>query len=313
MNQDALIIAKSILELKQDNDLIKDYLFPFFISFFSALLGAGVAYYFNKRQESFRIERERFDLANKIISDVLSGLHCLVSVKSNYIGIRGKEPFQRAFEVPIMIMNEKLLEIDISKYYFIGRKQTCNFTFKQRVAQWINYKVIGLQPFIPDNVEIGKSWRNLLRLSACISNYNYISAIIDKRNLIDEDIKKDIQSACVRFGINPREVSGEFILENVSQAKLIPYIHITEMLIALLDHVLREMDSFVSEFPEIAESNIEMKMIGPKAKVARIENDRPAYLASLIPIRQPDFNKLSLIIGKDLDETKRTYTFSDWY
>lgn len=38
MNQDALVIARSILELKQDGDVLKDYIFPFFVAFFQLYL-----------------------------------------------------------------------------------------------------------------------------------------------------------------------------------------------------------------------------------------------------------------------------------
>jgi hypothetical protein len=313
VNQDALVIARSILELKQNGDTLKDYIFPFFIAFFSALLGAGVAYFFNRRQERFRVERERFDLANKLMSDVLSGLNTLVSIKSNYIGMTQTGPFERAFEVPIIMLNERGLEIDISKYYFIGSIQTCNFPLWQKIVRWINREVIRTEINKPSAEDIGKTWRNLMRLVACINNYNYIMTAVAKRNEIDKDIKHDIQHACRQLNANPREVSKEFVLRHVDGAKLIPYIHLTEFVISLLDHVLKEMDSFILEFPEIAESNIEMKMIGSRAKVVRVFNDKPAYLASLIPVIHPNFEVLSGILGMDLEATTRTYTFSNWY
>lgn len=313
MNQEALIIAKSILELKQENDVIKDYLFPFFVAFFSALLGAGVAYIFNKRHERFRVERERFDLANKILTDAVSGLNCLVSIKSNYLGLTSSDPLKRAFEVPIILMNERLLNVDVSRYYFIGPVQTSNFTFKQKFVRWINYKVIHVKPFQPTTEELGRSWRNLMRISAFVSNYNYILTTLEKRNRLNEEIKEDIQKACEVYGYNPRKVTLDFVCKHIDGAKISQHVHLTEFLIALLDHVLKEMDSFVTQFPEIAESNIEMKMIGSRAKVVRIINDRPAYLASLIPIKSPDYVRLSAIVGRDLKETKLVYTFSDWY
>ncbi|MCK7450345.1 hypothetical protein [Enterobacter chengduensis] len=313
MNQDALVIARSILELKQDGDVLKDYIFPFFVAFFSALLGAGVAYSFNKRQERHRIERERFDLANKLLSDVTSALNSLVSIKSNYIGLTEVDPYKRAFSIPFTMLDERSLGVDIARYYFIEPKQTCNFTIMQKISRWINQKIVRVVPSEPSMEDFGKSWRNLMRVKAFVNNYNYILFVLHKRNAIEEDIKKEIQTICRQQKVDPRKASLEFVLLHLEGEKLVHHVHLTELFISLLDHVLKEMDSFVNCFPDIAESNIEMKMIGERAKVVRVINDRPAYLASLIPIIKPDFRALSKIVGRNLRETEQTYTFRDWY
>ncbi|MBK4340421.1 hypothetical protein JJQ24_26100, partial [Enterobacter hormaechei] len=84
MHHDAQLIAQSILELKQNSDTVKDYLFPVLMSFFSALLGGLCAYYFNQRQERNKNEKENFSVATKIFTSALTALNQLIGIKANY-------------------------------------------------------------------------------------------------------------------------------------------------------------------------------------------------------------------------------------
>lgn len=103
------------------------------------------------------------------------------------------------------------------------------------------------------------------------------------------------------------------ILETIDYNRLAKYIDLTEKIICLTDNVLKELDSFVVEFPKIAESNIELSKVGRGVKMIEVKNKRPMYLTCMKPVVPPDFSIISQITGMSIEDARNRYTFSDWY
>ena len=59
MIEETELLVRAIESLRQDENLFKDYIFPIASAFFSALLGAGVAYFTLKYQEDIKIEKRK--------------------------------------------------------------------------------------------------------------------------------------------------------------------------------------------------------------------------------------------------------------
>ena len=78
------LIAEAILQLKQESNVIKDYIFPIAMALFSSLIGALVGYKVYLRQEKLTIERGKLDIANKWSIMAYQMHQQLISIKANY-------------------------------------------------------------------------------------------------------------------------------------------------------------------------------------------------------------------------------------
>lgn len=317
MSLDSILISKAIMQLKQEADPIKDYLFPVLMSFFSAFLGGVAAYFFNLRQEQRKHEKENFTAASKILTNVLLGLNNLVAIKSNYCDMESKEPLFRALSMPTLIMNDIKLEVDLSSIAFIKNVPTANKSMSERMSDWLRYRVLMLKKKSPSPEEMSKSWRNFNRLGACVNNYNYVLELLRVRSVLDAEIRtalvakeNELTDGQFKHGVG---LSFETICNTIGREKLVKYIDLTETIISIVDNVLKEFDSFIFEFPIVAESNIELSKVGRGVKMVRVKNTRPLYIKCIAPITPPNFEKVAQLTGMPVEQAKSRYTFSDWY
>ena len=85
------------------------------------------------------------------------------------------------------------------------------------------------------------------------------------RNQLDSDLKKRLSNIASKdkpvFEIKLDEIKKE-----IGASELSKYIDLTESIVALIDYLIREIDSFIMEFPKVAESNIELSKVN-KAKL----------------------------------------------
>lgn len=91
------------------------------------------------------------------------------------------------------------------------------------------------------------------------------------------------------------------------------FIDITETSIALIDHIIVELYHFLSEFPAIAESNIELSRVREWGGVPTYENKQAAFLECIKPIKKPDFKKFLTYTGMSEQEARDKYTFKSWF
>ncbi|WP_391487766.1 hypothetical protein [Leclercia tamurae] len=311
MTPDAALIAKAILMLKTDVDYAKDYVFPVALSFFSALMGGITAYYINDRQEKIKAEREKLNSSNSLMMISFQMINTLVAIKGNYIGLEFKNPLQRALAINEILFNASEVNFDIGRLSFIKKIPTSNKTFLQKLSFFFKYKMLNRQLHMPSDEEIAKTWRNIARIDAFLFNYNFVLNILLVRNKLDADVRERLSKIS-----NARRPYLEFHLDKINEVigatELSKYIDLTENLVSLIDFLIKEIDSFIINFPQIAESNIELTKVN-KERLSRIVLNKPAYLAALIPIVQPDFELVSLQVGMSQEEAKRRYSYSAWY
>lgn len=310
MSTDAILIAKSILMLRTDIDYIKDYIFPVALSFFSALLGGLTAYYISAKQEQRKAELEKFYAANSLMMLSFQLLNTLIAIKSNYIGMKETNPILRAFSINELLFSEDQISFDISKLSFIKRSPTANKPPIERIAYNMKYKILKKTIPTPSTEELSKSWRNIARVDVFISNYNFVLRSLHVRNELDAYIRGKIAEN-LKSETPILEANFEYIVKLIGAPKISKYIDLTETIIALIDFLIKEADSFLINFPKIAESNIELSKIND-AKIATITLDKPAYLAALIPIIKPDMALISKNVGMSETEALRRYTYNNW-
>ncbi|MFW0766456.1 hypothetical protein ACN0IV_11510 [Trabulsiella odontotermitis] len=313
MSQDALLIAQAISQLKQEINPLKDYIFPLAVSFLSAFFGGVSAYYFNRRQENIKNEREKVSIANKTLILMLAALNELIAIKSNYYMMTSTEPIERALSLdPVVGMHDKL-KVDVFLLGFVKYRPTENIKFYKRFFCFIKHSVLRRKNISPSDVSVGYSWRNYNRINACVSNCNYIFELLATRLPLDTEIKDSIVAvtgtSAKDGAVGKITVSKELFLKTIKPSTFVRYIDITETIISLIDHVIIELDSFMREFPEIAQSNIDLKLVGKGFRLVVIKNDSPLYLNCLKPINQPDFELISKYIGMPVDEAEKRFTF----
>lgn len=312
MDTESLLLAKSVIEANQQVNPFKDYIFPVALSFFSAVMGGYIAIHINNKQEASKAEKEKFNNSMRLMFQVVESINNLVAIKSNYRHIDTSNPYLRAWSFPEILLKLRRLEIDLSDLSFIKEVQTCNFSVYENIKSFINKKIFRKKVKRPSELELGKSWRNFSRLSAMISNYNLIVYHIDKRNVQDDEARKKVHD----FMKVKKIADGSFesaIHSCLTDKEIFNLIDLTELTISLIDHVIKEMDSFVREFPEIAESNIEISKLRVGKKIIRYNNDRPAYTEMLIKTIEPDYSVLASIFGGDIELIKKRYTLVEWY
>ncbi len=312
MDQESLLLAKSVIEANQQVNPLKDYIFPVVLSFLSAVVGGFVATHIHNLQEASKAEKEKFNNSMRLTFQVIESINNLVAIKSNYRHIDTSNPYLRFWQFPEILLKLNRLEINLSDFSFIKQVQTCNFSTYEKARRFINNKIFRRKIKKPSELELGKSWRNLSRLSAMISNYNAIVYHIDKRNFLDDEARKKVHDF-----IKARKIAGasfeSAIHSCLTDKEIFNLIDLTELTISLIDHVIKEMDSFAREFPEIAESNIDISKLRIGKKIIRYKNHRPAYTDMLMKTIEPDFILLASIFGDNIESVKKRYTLGEWY
>ncbi|MCL9671400.1 hypothetical protein [Citrobacter sp. MNAZ 1397] len=311
MTPDAVLIAKAILMLKADVDYVKDYVFPTTLSFFSALLGGVTAYYVNSRQEKIKAESEKCTAANSLMMLSFQMVNTLVAIKANYIGMRSQNPIQRALAINEILFIAGDVVFDIGRISYIKKIPTQNKSTFERLYSFLRYKILKCEVVVPTDEEIGKTWRNLARIDAFLFNYNFVLKTLIIRNQLDSEVRAHLSKVNV-LNEPVFELGLEDIVKEIGAGELSKYIDLTENLVALIDFLIKEIDSFINAFPEIAESNIDLSKT-KGARLVRIVLNKPAYLASLIPIRKPDYKLTSQLVGMTQEEAEKRYSYSDWY
>lgn len=308
MNHDAEIIANAIAALKPTPDYLKDYFFPIFTMFCSALLGGLVAIRISRAQELQRIAKDNFATSNQAFILAHECLNNLIAIKSNYAGkITWGEPLYRAIAYPTMLAKLEEVTFTATGFYFIRAEPTANKSLFGKSYWWLKYQLFRKQVDTPDSDAISLTWRNTVRISSMFGNYNQVMMYLRVRNEISECVKEPLS----RMDFSDKKSFLE--LSNIiGVATTAKYVSITELIIALTDHVIKELHSFLINFPDIAESNIEMKRIKEWGKLPRYKNNKPLFIECLKPTPAPDFKMLAKYTGLSEEEAKARHTFRDW-
>ncbi|WP_432461924.1 hypothetical protein [Citrobacter freundii] len=306
MSHDAEIIAKAIEALKPTQDYLKDYIFPVTLAFFSALLGGASAVYINKRQDFKNVTKENFVSSLQIYNLAHECLSNLVAIKVNYQHIESDEPLIRANQIPTLLTKLDDITYNTQTLYFIKPIRTANKSLLERCYWNIKHHILKKKIEVPDYKQLRNSWRNTVRINAMFSNYNEIMRIARFRNDLNEQVKHLVSQASREQSL-PIEKIQHILGANLCGG----YVDVTESFIALTDYVMVELYEFLLKFPEIAESNIELRKIKELGRLPVVENREVAFLQSMKPIVKPDYKKLAKYTGASEEQLLRKNTYSN--
>lgn len=164
MDENTQILVNSINNLKDDSNLFKNYIFPVISGFFSAVLGAAVAYFSLRHQENIQIERHKLEICNKWIIDAEGLFQSLMAFKENYINEINSEPAERAIKVRRIISHQKPVQMNFSELAFIT-------------------------PQAGDEDHEQPKWRQISRIRGMVENYNALLRVWNDRNMLDKPLR----------------------------------------------------------------------------------------------------------------------------
>ncbi|HHQ5841104.1 TPA: hypothetical protein ACSRPO_001558 [Enterobacter asburiae] len=308
LNQHTGEIARAIESLRPTTDYVKDYIFPVAMAFASALMGGVVAMRLYRKQELQKATKENFTTANEVFIMAHDCLNSLVGTKVNYVNaICSDEPMYRVFAFPEMIAKYEEAKFKANSLYFIRAFPTANKTFMQSLKWKLKHQVLRKAVENPSPEELASSWRNTVRISSMFGNYNLILEYVRKRSQLNvEQLKVEANQYLAK------SPTFDELFTRFSAREIGGLIDVTESTISLIDHVIVELYRFLLEFPEIAESNIELNRIKEWGRLPRYRNEKPLFLKCLTPIVKPNYEKLGKYVGISTEEAKSRYTYNEW-
>lgn len=283
MNEDIQAIVQAIESLKNDGGLFKNYLFPVLSSFFSAILGAVVAYFTLRFQENIQIERTKLDICNKWTIEVEGLFQSLIAFKANYASKIGSNPIERAVKVKTILNHSEPLQLNFAELSFVTPKKNSSEGHNQK-------------------------WRQVPRVRGLIENYNTILRLWEQRNFIERPLRERLISAA---GSKPyADFAFEEIISVIGERNLASLIDLTEKAIHLTDDIIIESNDFLNEFPGVAKAVVDTKRVKRYGTVLKFETEENQYLQKLIcRVPEVDFEKIAEIYGTTISEAQSLYNF----
>ncbi len=273
MSQEQLI-AEAILQLKNEPNIFKDYLFPIAIAFFSASIGGLVGYSIYLRQEKVALEKYKLDMANKWLVMSYQIFQQLIGFKTTYNHRINQNPIERVLTLPTILREDRKYSFDYYELAFIA---------------------IGNE----------SSKYNLGNLPTIFDNYINLLVILKKRDELNENFKKNLFQ---KMDIEISEISENFILKNTHQKDLSALIDLTEIFLQLTDELIIELYNFLEIFPNEARKKIKLKNLENYGGILNFNLKANSKINNfLIKVPNPDYKKISQISGKSLEETMARY------
>ena len=281
MNEEIESLVNAIESLQQESNPFKDYIFPLVAGFFSALLGALVAYFTLRYQDRIQLEKERVYTVNDWLLLAIGAMQSLVAIKNNYHGKLSNNPIRRALVTDVIIHSPKKLDKNISSLSFI----------------------------IPKNDDMEAKaikWRQLPRITTMIENYNLVIETWNKRNEKYRPLKEKILKD--HSNLAYADVSREQILQSGGSLDVSVLIDFTETAIKLTDDLIIELNDFLAEFPEIGKSLINKKCLEQYGHIVTYEvEDNPELLALIDKVPEVDYTILAELFGETVEAVKNRY------
>ena len=281
MNEEAILIAQAIESLRSTKSVFHDYLFPLVSGFFSAILGAGVAYLTLRYQENFQLEKEKLQIANKWTIAVEGIISSLISFKQNYYEEITDDPMQRTLSVRSHISDNTPINDNLAELSFIT-------------------------PNIEDKSSGETKWRSLPRIRGMVNNYNLILRIIEIRNQKERPIREKLISNYGNRGV--AEMTHDQILKSSEGKGFLGLVDLTEKLIHLIDDIILEANSFLEEFPNVAKSVIDTSKTKRYGRVISFDAKGNEYIGRLLKkCPEVDYSALAKLYGVQLEEVDNLY------
>ncbi|QBZ83572.1 hypothetical protein GHNINEIG_01632 [Hydrogenovibrio crunogenus] len=282
MSEDWRLLIEAIEGLKQESSFLKDYLWPILTGLFSALLGAGIAFWTIKHQERVQIEKEKLDSVNSLMLTVLQAQANLLAWKNNYaqtINIDqsvSTDPLYRLLSIPRMVGVKNSIDYKTESIIFIAKNE-------QEVSEF-------------------SDWQNIARIFSMIGNYNELQTVLDKRSESYEKVVKIIAASQNGTDINRTELY-----------QLIPWdllketIDLTEKMIVMVDDLIIEMTSFLQKFPDISKNSIKTKKIKHYGNVITASSPPDEFLYLYQRCMEVNYQKLAKIFHENEELVKVRY------
>lgn len=267
MNEEAALIAEAIAGLRNEPSLFRDYLFPIVSGFFSAVLGAWVAYFALKFQERNQLEREKLVTCNEWTITMEGVFQSLIAFKENYCNEVHTHPFQRALSVRSIFGQSKPLEKNVADLSF-------------------------LVPTKSDPDSLKMKWRSISRIGGLVSNYNSLLIIWEKRNAFERPLREKLINSCGEAAF--AEISHQDALKVLGPKDLLSLIDLTERAIVLTDDLVIETNNFLEEFPEAAKSVIDTRRTKGFGTLIKFSNRENPHLQHLL-VRCPEMDCRPLV------------------
>ncbi|NIC29341.1 hypothetical protein ACOMDM_09975 [Serratia plymuthica] len=281
MSTNVELIVNAINGLKNDGDIVKDYIFPIASSFISASLGVVAAKLTFRQQEKLKNEITKVNLINKVIISMGEARGALLAIKHNYKDLTQTHFIARALEIPPIIIDDFKLVNNANELSFL-------------VGDEKDYDDVGYQ----------MSWANILRISMMINNCNHIYVVLKKRNELWVDLMEKISSYKKEIKHNEGEnISYEMLVDACGEMELIALCDLTERFVSFLDDILFEVNDFMFNFPELAGKKVDKKIIKGHVKVLKYQDDKVEIKRTIAP----DYDVISTYMDMSVEEVKARY------
>lgn len=267
MNEEAILIAEAINSIRAESSVFRDYLFPIISSFFSAILGAWVAYFALKFQEKSQLERAKLITSNDWTITLEGAFQSLLAVKENYCAELSTHPFQRALATRSIIGQSKPIEKSVAELSF-------------------------LVPTRSDPGSLKVKWRQLSRIGGLISNYNLVLSIWEKRNSFERPLREKLISFCGESGY--AEISYADARKVLGDKDLMSLIDLTERAVQLTDDLIFEINDFLENFSEVAKNVIDTRRTNGFGTLITFSNNENQHIQKLL-IKCPELDCKPLV------------------
>lgn len=277
MSSQEQLIANAILQLKQDTNIIKDYVFPIAMAFFTSFIGACAGYFVYLRQERLSAEKKKLEIINKwlLMADEIH--QSLLALKSNYHGKLSSHPYQRFLAIPTIIGTNKKYQLDYYELAFIT-------DFDSQIK-----------------------WLNVGYLRTLFANYESLLSIWEIRNEFNDKVRIQFFDTLVENKSYVDLVDSEIEL-NINQSDLSFLVDLTERAIRLTDDLIQEFFEFFVDFPEAVSKRIDLKLIKNYGKIIIIDiRKNKAIQPLLLDSPLPDYEKISQLSGHSVEEVMARY------
>jgi len=279
-------LIHAIYSLKQEANLLRDYILPLLSYILPSVLGFIVAYYSLRHQEKVQAQKERIKEINDWILLADNAISTLASIKQHYYSeLNGLDnPFHRTLSVISMAYDDtEKLSKDVSGLTFI--------------AQSINIEVSKLE-----------KWRQLSKINILIHNYNYIVSLWAKRNVLADPIFSKLIKDYGEKGLGyTKELSEEDIFESIDQDKFIKLVDLTEKLLKSTDDLMLELYDFLKKFPDIGLSCVDKRYIKDYGPILTYNIQEPTKNL-LERVTTVNYKILAKLFGMTEEQVKREYS-----
>lgn len=202
-------------------DWLKDYLMPIGTLLISAVVAYFSAISGYEWQDRFQVNKLKVDTVNKTIMTFQNMQGTLLSLKANYARSLPGDPLQRACAMPQLIYSYNPVAL--------------------------NYEHLVQVIMSTDENLHQNPWLHIASYISMQDQFNQLNKIIDKRNVIDFQVKDDLAKK-----YNRKSYSLQEVLEGVDPIFLQKYVELTEIIINMVDNMIVSTNDFLSNFPQLA-------------------------------------------------------------